>query len=235
VPDSRSLKDLIARPAASAQRIAHHVRRAVEKQCVKRNPGGRWAEREGTRLQGLLERWLELESARAPFQVEHIEASGETALHGGLAYQVRIDRIDRLEDGSRVLIDYKTGWVQPDWRGERPDNPQLPMYALLHRENLVAVAYGRVSAAKCCFVAESPRADIFPAVRASRLEGMASFVELVAAWERRVESLAEEFSRGAAEVAPKETACRYCRLQGLCRVPSTLDALEPFAAVVATA
>jgi probable DNA repair protein len=235
VRDSRSLKDLIARPEASAARIADHVQRALERQCAKRDPGERWAAREHRRLQGLLERWLELESLRAPFQVEHIEGSGQTALHGGLAYKVRIDRIDRLEDGSRVLIDYKTGWVQPDWRGERPDNPQLPMYALLHRENLVAVAYGRVSAAECRFVAESARADIFPNVRASRLEGMSSFAEVVAAWERRVESLAAEFARGVAEVAPKDAACRYCRLQGLCRVPSTLDALEPFATVVATA
>jgi RecB family exonuclease len=207
----------------------------VEKQCAKRSPGERWAERERRRLQGLLERWLALEATRPPFQVEQIEGGGETAFHGGLAYKVRIDRIDRLDDGSRVLIDYKTGWVQPDWRGERPDNPQLPMYALLHREDLVAVAYGRVSAGKCCFVAESARADIFPNLRASRLEGMASFDDLVAAWGRRIERLAEEFARGAAEVAPKDTACRYCRLQGLCRVPSTLDALEPFAAVVATA
>jgi ATP-dependent helicase/nuclease subunit B len=234
VQDSRSLQDLIARPEASAERIADHVHRAVEKQCAKRDPGGRWPERERARLQGLLERWLALESRRAPFRVEHMEEKGESAFHGGLAYKVRIDRIDRLEDGSRILIDYKTGWVMPDWRGERPDNPQLPIYALLHREDLVAVAYGRVSAAECRFVAESARGDIFPGVRASRLEGMASFAELVASWERRVESLAAEFSRGAAQVAPKDTACRYCRLQGLCRVPSTLDALEPFAAVVAT-
>jgi probable DNA repair protein len=234
VRDSRSLRDLVAQPEASAARIAGQVHRAVERQCAKRDPGERWAARERRRLQGLLERWLELESLRAPFHVEHIEGSGQTAVHGGLAYNVRIDRIDRLQDGSRVLIDYKTGWVQPDWRGERPDNPQLPMYALLHRENLVAVAYGRVSAADCRFVAESARADIFPNVRASRLEGMSSFAEVVAAWERRVESLAEEFARGVAAVAPKDTACRYCRLQGLCRVPSTLDALEPFATVVAT-
>jgi hypothetical protein len=109
------------------------------------------------------------------------------------------------------------------------------VYALLHRENLVAVAYGRVSAAECRFVAESARGDIFPGQRASRLEGLANFASLVAAWERRVESLAEEFARGAAEVSPKDTACRYCRLQGLCRVPSTLDASEPFVAVASTA
>jgi len=234
VNNSRSLQELIAQPEACAARIADYVRRAVEAQCAKRNPGARWAERERERLQGLLERWLDLESKRAPFQVEHVEASGETAVHGGLAYKLRIDRIDRLDDGSRVVIDYKTGWVQPDWRGERPDNPQLPMYALRHREHLVAVAYGRVSAAECRFVAESGRGDIFPNVRASRLESMASFAELVAAWERRVERLAEEFSSGAAQVAPKDTACRYCHLQGLCRVPSTLDALEPFVPVVAT-
>jgi probable DNA repair protein len=234
VGDSRGLQDLLAQPGASAARIAGHADRAVEGQCAKRDPGGRWPERERGRLQGLLERWLELESRRAPFQVERVEGSGESAIHGGLAYKLRIDRIDRLEDGSRVLIDYKTGWVQPDWRGERPDNPQLPLYALRHRQNLVAVAYGRVSAADCRFVQESARGDIFPAARASKLEGMASFAELVAVWERRIESLADEFAGGAAQVAPKETACRYCRLQGLCRVPSTLDALEPFAAAVTT-
>jgi len=234
VDNSRSLKALIAQPEACAARIAAHVHRAVEGQCAKRNPGARWAARERERLQGLLERGLDLESKRAPFQVEHVEGSGEAAVYGGLAYKLRIDRIDCLDDGSRVVIDYKTGWVQPDWRGERPDNPQLPMYALRYREHLVAVAYGRVSAAECRFVAESGRGDIFPNVRASRLEGMASFAELVAAWERRVERLAEEFSGGAAQVAPKDTACRYCHLQGLCRVPSTLDALEPFVPVVAT-
>ena len=39
--------------------------------------------------------------------------------------------MDRLADGARVLIDYKTGVATADWRGERPDNPQLPIYALL--------------------------------------------------------------------------------------------------------
>lgn len=225
-PDIRSLQEFLARPEANSTRVAAHVRRAVERQCAKRDPGGRWPERERRRLQGLLERWLELESRRAPFTVEHIEGDGEIGRFAGLEYTVRIDRIDRLEDGSRVLIDYKTGWARPDWRGERPDNPQLPMYALMHRQNLIAVAYGRVNAAECRFVAESARAGIFPKTGTTRLEGSSSFAQLVAEWERRVERIAREFASGSAEVAPTETACRYCRLQGLCRVPSTLDALE---------
>ena len=62
---------------------------------------------------------------------------------------MRIDRIDRLADGARVLIDYKSGLADADWRGERPDNPQLPLYALLRPKHLVAVAYGRINAAEC--------------------------------------------------------------------------------------
>lgn len=226
VRDSRALQALLARPGASAALVSATVRRAVRKQCQRRDPGGRWAEREHDRLQDLLERWLVLEAQRAPFEVERIEGGGETTRRAGLEYTVRIDRIDRLEDGSRVLIDYKTGWAGADWRGERPDNPQLPLYALLHREALVAVAYGRVNAADCRFVAESSRDGIFPRSKATRLEGMRSFAHLVEAWEARIEALALEFARGSAEVAPIEGACRNCRLAGLCRVPSTLDALE---------
>ena len=226
VRDSQSVRELLARPQASAALICDKVLHAVQKQCQRRDPGGRWAERECRRLQGLLERWLALEAQRAPFKVERIEAGGEAALLAGLEYRVRIDRIDRLEDGSRVLIDYKTGWAARDWRGERPDNPQLPMYALLHREQLVAVAYGRVSAADCAFLAESERAGVFPRSKATALEGAASFTELIAVWERRIEALAREFVGGSAEVAPTEVACRNCRLPGLCRVPSTLDALD---------
>jgi hypothetical protein len=46
---------------------------------------------------------------------------------------------------------------------------------------------------------------------------------LVRIWSTRIETLAAEFARGHAAVAPTATACRFCRLQGLCRVPSALD------------
>jgi RecB family exonuclease len=175
------------------------------------------------RLQNLLGKWLDIERGREPFSVEALEGSTRIAHLAGLDFRVRIDRVDRLGDGARVLIDYKTGAAIPDWRGERPDNPQLPIYALLLPQALVAVAYAKVNAAEPRFVAESERPQILPRVRISELEGMPSFADLVAVWSRRLERIAGEFAAGRAEVAPTVKACKHCGLHGLCRVPAALE------------
>ena len=197
--------------------------RALDVARKRRDPGKRWREREHLRLQNLLAKWLDVERARAAFSVEAIEAKDQVMGLAGLDFTVRIDRVDRLADGARVLIDYKTGAAGPDWRGERPDNPQLPVYAILRPTALVAVAYAKVNAAESRFVTESERARIFPGSNHTKLEGMASMAELVAVWSRRLERIAAEFSGGHAEVAPTATACKSCHLQGLCRVPPAFE------------
>lgn len=172
----------------------------------------------------VLRKWLDIERQREPFEVETLEHGAETARHAGLEFAVRIDRVDRLADGARVLIDYKTGNAAADWRGERPDNPQLPIYALLHPEALVAVAYGRVNASECTFIAETERPAVFrPRGQKTPLEGMASIAALVQVWSRRIESLAADFAAGRAAVAPTIQACKTCRLHALCRVPAALE------------
>jgi probable DNA repair protein len=213
---------------AEQRLIAEAAAQAVESVCQRRDPGDRWRLRERARLQNLLGKWLQLERLRAPFVVDALEEGDQSAIFGGLEFHVRIDRIDRLSDDTRVLIDYKTGAAHTDWRGERPDNPQLPVYALLSPEALSAVAYARVNAAECRFVAEAERADILPGVRRSRLEGQASFAELIQLWSRRIERIAGEFAAGRAEVAPTLQACKSCDLQGLCRVPAALEEVDDF-------
>jgi probable DNA repair protein len=217
------LAELLARPQELASLIAESARRAIGRLCARRNPGDRWREREQERLLKLIRRWLELEGQRDPFDVERLESGSEIARHAGLDFSVRVDRIDQLPDGSRLLIDYKTGAASRDWQGERPENPQLPIYALLHRRALVAVAYGKINAAECAFIAEAERGGVFPEKRASRLEGMGSLDELMGRWSERIDRLAREFRDGRAVVDPLPTACRSCHLHGLCRVPSTLD------------
>jgi probable DNA repair protein len=219
--DSDRLHALAAEEQAAS--IAQSVARAVARQVRKRDPGPRWRERERERLERLLARWLDLERQRLPFTVERIEHEERVLRFAGLDFAVRLDRMDRLADGARILLDYKTGSAAADWRGDRPDNPQLPVYALLHPSNLVAVAYAKVNAADLDFIAETEREAVFrPAGRRSKLEGQTDFPALIALWEQRVEALARAFSAGHAEVAPTLSACKTCRLQGLCRVPAAL-------------
>jgi ATP-dependent helicase/nuclease subunit B len=204
--------------------IDEGVARALTKVCALRDPGPRWRMRERERMASVLAKWLEIERQREPFDVEELEQGTLTARHGGLEFNVRIDRVDRLADGARVLIDYKSGIAAVDWRGERPDNPQLPIYALLRPKGLVAVAYGRVNASECSFVAESERPAIFkPRGQMTTLEGLPSFAALIDVWSARIENLAADFAAGRAAVAPTLRACQSCRLHGLCRVPAALE------------
>jgi RecB family exonuclease len=175
-------------------------------------------------MASVLRKWLDIERQRQPFEVEQLEHGTQVARHAGLEFAVRIDRVDRLADGARVLIDYKTGVASADWRGERPDNPQLPIYALLRSEALVAVAYGRVNAGECSFIAETERPAVFkPRGRQSPLEGMPTLAALIDVWSLRIENLAADFAAGRAAVAPTVRACKSCRLHGLCRVPAALE------------
>jgi len=130
-------------------------------------------------------------------------------------FSVRIDRIDRLSDGARLLIDYKTGAPSRDWQGERPDNPQLPIYALLHSKSLIAVAYGKINAAECAFIAESERNGVFPRKRASRMEGLESLAELLDRWSERIERLAKQsgFAGRLVILAEPEIETGDCRIE----------------------
>ena len=220
--DSNTLRAIA--PSALNELLAHAIERALSHACRMRDPGPRWCERERRRMDKLLRKWLDVESRRAPFEVEYVEQGAQSARHAGLEFTVRIDRVDRLADGARIVIDYKTGNPTADWRGERPDNAQLPMYALARPDGLVGVAYGKVNARDCGFVAEVERRDVFkPGGRPSALEGRPTLAALIAVWSMRMDALAAQFAAGDAAVAPTAKACRSCSFHGLCRVPSALD------------
>ncbi len=163
---------------------------------------------ERARLQALLERWLEEELKRTPFTVVAIEDPRQVRL-GDLEFRVRLDRVDRLDDGSEMIVDYKTGrCTTSDWLPPRMNEPQLPFYAVAGESSHTrAIAYGRVDSVK-------------PEWLISPYEDEAQWAAQCAAWAADLAILAEEIAVGLAIVKPKRggQTCRLCEFSLLCRV-----------------
>ncbi len=92
--------------------------------------GDELIELEKNRQLTLLKDWLELEKQRPEFTVIGAEHPVTLKLNA-LALRMRIDRIDKLEDGRLLLIDYKTGTPTFNkFMGPRLEEPQLPLYGM---------------------------------------------------------------------------------------------------------
>ncbi len=179
---------------------------------------------ESERLTGLVLDWLAIESERDDFTVEANELPVSADIEG-LDVALRIDRLDRLPDGRRIVIDYKTGAVSPSaWFGERPDDPQLPLYATLLREELAGVVFAQLRPGEMGFQGVVAEADLVPDARPpeklSRYLEDGTWPALLAHWSQTVQRLARAFRDSDTRVDPKRypDTCRYCELTALCRV-----------------
>ena len=180
-------------------------------------------ELEKERLQGLLQEWLALEEKRQPFQVQELEKRFSISI-GGLELSVAADRIDRLEDGKLVVIDYKSGSHSlSEWFRQRPVEPQVPLYTLFCPEPVAGVYFGVVRRGECSFVGLGQEDDIVPECKGFAFQKFTrhyqNWEELLQDWKDRLEKLALEFMQGEARVDPESSnTCRQCDLESLCRV-----------------
>jgi len=183
-----------------------------------------------------LEKWLSHERKRtSPFRVVEMEKNRALQLDG-LALMLRPDRIDELADGRRAVIDYKTrAPSKTRWLGDRPHEPQLPLYSLLDF-TIQGIAFAELSTTDPVkFVAlgeELGLAEHDSKSLESQTRGIATtWSELVEQWKASLHQLAVEFMAGAATVTPQPGACDYCDLASLCRINelrpgAELEALE---------
>ena len=184
---------------------------------------GRYAELERERLAKLAREWLEVESRREPFEVVSREEKRAIQV-GTLQFESRIDRMDKTADG-HVLIDYKTAKIlnTRQWEGPRPDDPQLPLYAVAAPEHLAAVTFAKMVPGDMRFIGHSCANGLLPKVKAHD-----NWPQLLAAWKKDAEALGAAFARGDAHVDPKNDlkTCRRCDLQTLCRVYEKFSGLR---------
>lgn len=179
---------------------------------------------ESDRLCRLLTAWMDIEKQRQPFQVKYSEAKASLTL-GPLSIHLRCDRIDQLADGRLVVIDYKTAKADiRTWSGPRPDEPQVPLYAIMHPQQLSAVAFGQIHIDQIAFKGVGADDHIIPQLSTppmlSHLDFPNTWPQLLDNWRDVLTALAEEFAAGFAAVQPKyqTLSCRYCSLHSLCRV-----------------
>jgi probable DNA repair protein len=188
---------------------------ALQKRAL-REP--RFAAIEQARLEKITNDWLELEKARMPFIVLPPEEK-QRVIVGGIDLTIRADRIDRLDDGSCVVVDYKTSKHSPkEWDGDRPDDPQLPLYAVTAGVLLGGVVFGVVKDGESKFAGLTASDGIIPGIRAAT--GDDALANRVPQWRSVLEKLAADFRSGKAGVDPKQPhqTCRICGLQSLCRI-----------------
>jgi len=133
--------------------------------------------------------------------------------------------MDELERGGHVLIDYKgSRFLSPrDWDGPRPDDPQLPLYAVAAPEELAGVVFAKVLPGEMRFMGYTQAESLLPKVQVYR-----DWKKLLAQWKQDAEALATSFAAGDARVDPKYElkTCRRCDLQTLCRVYEKLSGLR---------
>ncbi len=222
--------------------VGAHVRRVFETRVFesKTRPSlrdrmpARYLELEQQRLTGLVATWLDYESARIPFEVLETEAKRTISL-AGLTFHLRLDRLDRLGDGSVLVIDYKSGDVSPkSWDLPRPDDVQLPLYAgfaLGDDDLLGGLAFAKVRPGKLEFAGcvGAPATTLFADLKGgAALMKNALQAEQLDNWKNYIEKLAGDFLAGRADVDPRDypRTCERCGLQTLCRIQENRIAPE---------
>jgi hypothetical protein len=153
---------------------------------------------EENRTRDLLAALIGFDCGRAPFEVEATERS-EVVRIGPLNLRLRQDRIDRVTTGARFVIDYKTGklFAISAWRGERPVEPQLPLYAATGAvDGIAAIALNSEGISVLGVGAQALGLDGLRTPTEVAEGESVDWPELVADWRQKFERLAEEFAAG---------------------------------------
>ncbi|QHN04218.1 hypothetical protein FTO74_13235 [Granulicella sp. WH15] len=174
------------------------------------------------RLRQLLRPWLDFELTRPPFLVRQQEEKLEAHI-GPLHLQLRADRIDETSGGD-LILDYKTGHASPaEWLSDRPDAPQLPLYAIQPAwprpdgTPLGGVAFALLRAGDdLALTGFASTPEVFASTAKNQLPLESQLEE----WRRVLTALAEEFAAGDARVDPKRypNTCQHCGQRLLCRL-----------------
>ena len=181
--------------------IKKHIEYALEEL-----PRDNFKFNEKIRLVTIIHNYLELEKQRSGFEILETESTSEVNING-LKFSTRIDRMDQLEDGSKLIIDYKTGngIKISQMIGDPIEQAQLPIYAISNAVD--NVAFATINSNNCQFNSIN--------------KNKSEWVKQINEWTLSLNTSSLNFQNGIADVLPTKNACDFCEYDLLCRVDKT--------------
>ena len=223
----RTLTELLRIPDRRAfvtERVQEVMRDDLPDSAREQMPE-RYLQLEARRLSRLVTEWLGYEAARLPFTVIGTELKTLAAV-GDLRLELRLDRIDQLNDGSLLVVDYKTGDVKPKvWETPRPEDVQLPLYGGFGLESgseLGGLVFARIRAGDLSFAGQvgDPARTLGGVKNLGTLSRSRFEAEHLIEWRKEILRLAGDYMDGRSDVDPRDpkATCDRCGLQTLCRI-----------------
>jgi probable DNA repair protein len=186
------------------------------------------AELEIQRLLPLLCTFVEQDKERGPFEVIAAELAQEVQV-GPVIVTLKLDRLDQLQNGSRFVIDYKTGEVKrSSWNPDKPGDMQLPLYATFTEPKIDAVAFAQIAAKGVHFDGLGSNNAVIPGVDDpadkplrfldSDGEKIVAWDTLKDEWKKCLLELAEGFAAGNCAINPRYPKLAEGQLAVLSRI-----------------
>ena len=171
---------------------------------------------EKVRVKKVIKQYIDLEKNREFFEVVGTESEAQVDI-AGLKFSTRIDRMDRLKDGSKLIIDYKTGKnIGISKLINQPlEQAQLPIYAISNEVD--GVAFATINSQDCQFKAITKNKNDLP-MSSQSINRMPEWKKQVSDWKDELVQASQKFQNGHAEVLPSSHACDFCDYDLLCRV-----------------
>lgn len=172
---------------------------------------------EASKARKILQQVITFDQNRPPFTIAGLEQELSLSIES-LEFKLRYDRLDRLENGDLLLIDYKSSLPTPlPWRSNEPLHPQILMYALAQAQ-IKGLMFAALTPHDYQSAGISAQELAINGIKPSK----APWEDLQHQWLHHLREQIIKLKAGDFQPNPAQNStCKRCHYQELCRFQSS--------------